>query len=332
MNRHPGPAEGRRTKKRAPLFAAGLASFALALAACQGGFDNGSGMGGDVGPPVANPGQLGASPGMPGQGGDMQGPEIGPNGQPELTVPGSTLAPNEAQYPVGQGPAGMKCPQISVQMQQFNCTLSFNIPPPSPSPSPGSTPAKATPTPSPTPSPSPTASSDDDDDSDSGASPSPTPPGTITMQVEAMPKDVPPITNPDRRALSVTPLIAIRLQSDSNFNLNGLASVQYVLPRQQLPSRGFWIQLYNEGVLRGKRTDTFLGSFSKYVSNDQIIQFNFPTPKITVRRGQIWLLAMYGLTYPPNATPTPSPTPDASGSPSSESFTPAASPSASVSP
>lgn len=150
------------------------------------------------------------------------------------------------------------------------------------------------------------------------------------MQVEALPKDVPPMANPDRRALSITPLVAIRLQSDSNFNLNGLASVQYVLPRQQLPSRGFAIQLYNEGVLRGKRTDALLASYNKYVNNDQIVQFNFPTPKITVRRGQIWLLAMYGLTYPPNATPTPSPTPAASGSPSSSTFTPGPSPSASA--
>lgn len=307
-----------------------FAAVALALAACQGGFDSGGGGGmpGDVGPPVGNPGQLGASPGGMGPGGDMQGPEIGPNGQAALTVPGSTLAPNEAQYPVGQAPNGMKCPQISVQMQQFNCTLSFNIPPPSPSPSPGASAAKATPTPTPTPSPSPSASSSsDDDDSDTGASPSPTPPGTITMQVEALPKDIPPMTNPDRRALSVTPLVAIRLQSDSNFNLNGLGSVQYVIPRQQLPSRGFWIQLYNEGVLRGKRIDQFLGSYNKYVSNDQIIVFNFPTPKLTVKRGQIWLLAMYGLTYPPNATPTPSPTPAASGSPSNSTFTPGPSPS-----
>jgi len=286
-------------------------------------------MPGDVGPPIGNPGQLGASPGAMGQ--DMQGPEIGPNGQAALTVPGSTLAPNEAQYPVGQGPSGMKCPQISVQMQQFNCTLSFNIPPPSPSPSPGSAGTKATPTPTPTPSPTPTptASSDDEDDSGPAASPSATPPGTITMQVEALPKDVPPMTNPDRRALSITPLVAIRLQSDSNFNLNGLASVQYVLPRQQLPSRGFWIQLYNEGVVRGKRVDQFLGTYNKYVSNEQIINFNFATPKLTVKRGQIWLLAMYGLTYPPNATPAPSPTPSpaASGSPSSSTFTPGPSPS-----
>ncbi|HZY98726.1 MAG TPA: hypothetical protein VFE36_04065 [Candidatus Baltobacteraceae bacterium] len=312
-----------------PVFAA----VALALAACQGGLDSGGGgMPGDVGPPVGNPGQIGASPGGM-NGNDMQGPEIGPNGQPALTVPGSTLAPNEAQYPVGQGPSGMKCPQISVQMQQFNCTLSFNIPPPTPTPSPGPGGVKATPAPTPTPSPSPSPSSSSDDDDDSGgASPSPTPPGTITMQVEALPKDVPPMTNPDRRALSVTPLVAIRLQSDSNFNLNGLASVQYVLPRQQLPSRGFWIQLYNEGVLRGKRVDQFLGSYTKYISNDQIIQFNFPTPKLTVKRGQIWMLAMYGLTYPPNATATPSPTPAASGSPSTSSFTPGPSPSASATP
>ena len=279
---------------------------------------------GGVGPPVANPGPIGASPG------DMQGPEIGPNGQPELTMPGATLAPNEAQYPVGQGPSGMKCPEVSVQMQPFNCILSFNLPPPSPSPTPSGKSSKTkatpspTPTPTPTPSPSPSSSSDDED---SGATPSPTPPGTITLQVEPLPKDVPPMANPDQRALHVTPLVAIRLQSDSNFTLNGYGSVQYVLPRQQLPSRGFAIQLYSEGMLRGKRTDQFLATYNKYVQNDQILVFNFPTPKITVKRGQIWLLSLYGLTYPPNATPTPSPAPESSADSSNSSFTPEPSPS-----
>jgi hypothetical protein len=304
-----------------------FAGIALALAACQGGFDSGTGgmpgEAGGVGPPVGNPGPIGASPG------DMQGPEIGPNGQPELTMPGATLAPNEAQYPVGQGPSGMKCPEVSVQMQQFNCILSFNLPPPSPAPSgkPSSASPSPSPTPTPSPSPSPTSSSDDEDDS--GASPSPTPPGTITLQVEAMPKDVPPMANPDMRALHVNPLVAIRLQSDSNFSLSGYGSVQYVLPRAQIPNRGFAIQLYSEGVLRGKRTDVILANYNKYTQNDQIVVFNFPTPKITVKRGQIWLLAMYGLTYPPNATPTPSPAPatSASASPSNSTFTPGPSPS-----
>jgi hypothetical protein len=302
---------------RLTLFA--FAAIAIVLAACQGGFDSGTGgMPGEMGPPVGNPGPMGASPGEPGE---MQGPTTGPNGQPELSVPGATLPPNEAQYPVADGPNGMKCPQVSLQLQQFNCSVSFNLPPPSPQPSPSgsSNPkAKATPTPTPTPT---ASSSDDDDDT---PTPSPTPPGTITVQTEPLPQDVPPMVHPDIRALRVTPIVAIRLQSDTDFSLNGWASVHYLLPRQQLPTRGFAIQLYNEGVLRGKRSDQFLATYNKYeLQDDGNLQFTFPTPKLTVKRGQIWLLALYGLSYAPGTTPTPSPSPSGSGS--NTTFTPGAS-------
>ena len=91
-----------------------LGTLALVLASCQGnGFD--SGMGGEMAPPVSNPGSMNG--GMSGAGGlsggmgnQIAGPNVGPNGQEELTNPGATLAPNEAQYPIGQGPSGMKCP------------------------------------------------------------------------------------------------------------------------------------------------------------------------------------------------------------------------------
>ncbi len=311
-----------------------LAALALMLTACQGGFDSGAGgMGGEMGPPVSNPGPMGASGEEPGE---MDGPTTGPNGQPELNVPGATLPPNEAQYPVGEGPTGMKCPQVSMQLQQFNCSISFNLPPPSPTPSPSgsSNPkAKATakPTPSPTPSPTPTASSDDDQDD--AATPSPTPPGMVTLQVQPLPKDVPPMVHPDVRALRVAPIMAIRLQSDTDFALKGWATVQYQLPKQQLPTRGFAIQLYSEGALRGKRTDQFLATYNTYqLLDDGSLQFQFPTPKLTVRRGQIWLLALYGLSYAPGTTPTPSPSPGASGSSASGSNNSFMPPSAAPSP
>jgi hypothetical protein len=304
-----------------------FAVLALLLAACQGGFDSGAGgMPGEIGPPVANPGPMGgASPGEPGE---MEGPTTGPNGQPELSMPGATLAPNESQYPVADGPNGMKCPQVAMQLQQFNCSVSFNLPPPSATPSPsGSASPKSKPTPTPTPTPSPQSSSDDDADT---PTPSPTPPGTITVQTEPLPKDVPPMVNPDVRALHVTPIVAIRLQSDTDFSLSGWALVHYLLPRQQLPTRGFAIQLYNEGVLRGKRTDQFLATYNKYqLQDDGNLQFTFPTPKLTVKRGQIWLLALYGQSYAPGSTPTPSPSPNASGSNTTFTPGPAASPTSS---
>ena len=151
-----------------------LGTLALILASCQGnGFD--SGMGGEMAPPVSNPGSMNGG-GMPGAGGlsggmgnQIAGPNVGPNGQEELTNPGATLAPNEAQYPIGQGPSGMKCPLVQELSQQYSCTLAFNMPASSPGPAAKGT---AAPTASPTPTPQPT-SSDSDDSDDSSDSPTP---------------------------------------------------------------------------------------------------------------------------------------------------------------
>jgi hypothetical protein len=308
-----------------------FAALALALVSCQGGLGDSGGMGmpgGGMGPPMQQPGPMGSGamgPGGPNAPGEMAGPTIGPNGQPELAAPGATLAPNEAQYPVADGASGMRCPQFQVMGQLYSCSLSFNLPPPSPSPSPNASGSpKPTPTPSPTPTPKPTSSADDA--SDDTPTPSPTPPGTITLQMEPLPKDLPPMTNPDPRLLRITPLMAIRLQSDTDFALNGYASASFTLPQSQFSGRSFSIQLYNEVIIRGKRTDQFLGTYSLAMLQGTTVQFSFPTPKVTVKRGQIWLLALYGYQYPPGTTPTPSPSPSTSTSPATSS---AASPTAS---
>jgi hypothetical protein len=133
--------------------------------------------------------------------------------------------------------------------------------------------------------------------------------------MEQLPKDLPNMTNPDPRALRITPLMAVRLQSDTDFSLNGNAQVTYTMPHQQVAGRVFVIQLYNELAIRGKRTDQFLAGYGKFVTPDEnTVQFSFTTPKVTVKRGQIWLVALYGFQYAPNTTPTPSPTPSASSS------------------
>jgi len=296
-----------------------FAGLALILASCQGsGLDSG-GMG-DMSPPVSQSGSIGGMNGgfSNGTNGQMAGPTTGPNGREELANPGATLAPNEAQYPVGQGPSGMKCPTVLQFNQQYGCTLAFNIPPPSPSSSPnGKSTAKPTPSPTPTPTATP-SDTDNSDDSDDTPTPSPTPLGTITMQMEPLPRDVPAMTNPNPLFMHVTPLVAIRLQSNTDFELNGSASVQYTLPAIQFTGRVFGLQLYNESVVRGKRTDQLLANYSKFTTpQSQTVGFSFSVPKVTVRHTQIWLLAMYGAQLPPGATPTPSPTPSATASPSS---------------
>jgi hypothetical protein len=321
------------------LRAAFAALVMLAAAACSGmsGLDSGTGgmgVGGEVAPPVNAQGAFGQ---QTGSGANAGGPTAGPNGVAQLTNPGATLAPNQAQYPVADGPTGMKCPNVTLQGQQFACTFSFNVPT-TPSPGAGGTPkAHATPTPSPTPQ---ASASSDDDSTDADASPTPTPPGGITLQVEALPTDVPGMTNPDVHALKTAPVVGIRLQSDTDFVLDGTSIAAYTLPKTQFVSRQFALQLYNESFPRtmkgAKRTDTFIAGYAKSVvnSDNSTVTFTFTVPKITVKRGQIWLIVLYGLTYPPNQTPSPSPSPSASSSASpgaspgaSSSASPAASPS-----
>lgn len=281
--------------------------------------------GGDLTPPVSQPGAMnGGMPGNNSIGGlgsnsnnQIAGPNVGPGGQEELANPGATLAPNEAQYPVSQGPTGMKCAMVQEFNQPYTCTLAFNIPTPSASPSPGSS-AKPTATPSPTPSPTPSSDSDDSDDSSDSPTPTPTPGGMITLQMEPLPRDVPNMTNPNPFFMHITPLVAIRLQSNMDFLLNGGSTVQYTLPAIQFSGRVFALQLYNESILRGKRTDQFIASYQKFTTpQSNTVQFAFNVPKITVRLTQIWLLAMYGAQIPPGTTPTPSPTPSPTTSPSS---------------
>lgn len=300
---------------------AAFAALALLLGSCQGaGLD--SGMGGEMSPPVSQPGSMnggiGSNGGMSGGlGNQIAGPNVGPNGQEELANPGATLAPNEAQYPIGQGPSGMKCAMVQEYSQEYTCTIAFNMPTPPP---PGSK-STVAPTASPTPTPQPTASSDSDDSDDSsdGATPTPTPAGMITVQMEPLPKDMPNMTNPNPLFMHVTPLVAIRLQSNMDFTLNGGTSVQYTLPAMQYTGRVFALQLYNETTLRGKRVDQFIlgSSYQKYTTPQaNTIGFKFDVPKVMVRHSQVWLIALYGAQVPPGTTPTPSPTPAASASPS----------------
>ncbi|HEY1869300.1 MAG TPA: hypothetical protein VGG70_13475 [Candidatus Cybelea sp.] len=282
------------------------------------GLDSGMG-GGGMEPPVSQPGSMnngiGGVGGMGSQNGQLAGPNVGANGQEQLANPGATLAPNEAQYAIAQGPSGMKCPAVQVYSQAFACNVAFNIPTPDPNSK-----ATASPTASPTPSPTPSSSDDDNSDDSDSASPTPTPAGMLTLQMEPLPKDVPSMNNPNPSFMHITPLVAIRLQSNMDFALNGGSTVQYTLPAMQYTGRVFALQLFYETTLRGKRVDQFiLGSnYQKYTTpSANVIQFAFNVPKVMVRHTQVWLLALYSAQVPPGTTPTPSPTPSPTASPTS---------------
>jgi hypothetical protein len=140
----------------------------------------------------------------------------------------------------------------------------------------------------------------------------------ITLQTEPLPKDVPAMVNPNPLFLRVTPLMAIRLQSNLDFALGGGTTLQYTLPALQFTGRVFALQLYNETTVRGKRTDQIIGNYAKWTSpNSNVVQFTFNVPQVTVRHTQVWLVALYGAQLPPGSTPTPSPSPSPTTSPSS---------------
>jgi hypothetical protein len=278
----------------------------------QAGFGQQTVAGGPGSP--GSPGSIGANGGV--NGSNAGGPTAGPNGVAQLVNPGATLAPSQARYPIAGVSNGMNCPSLTLQGQIYSCTLALNLPAtPSPGPS-ASSAATATPSPSPS----------------SSASPTPTPPGNLTLQAEALPPDVPSMTNPDMRALKIVPVAALRVQGDTDFHVNGTATATFTLPATQTAGRQFALQLYDETFPRtikgSKRTDTFLTGLTQYTTgkNGSAITFTFGLPSATVKSTDIWLLVLYGLTYPPNNSPSPSPSASASSSASpSSAATPASS-------
>ncbi len=287
---------------RRSLIAAG---FALALAACQGGFGGTSSPG--VNPPV-NPPPAGAL------GPATVAPLPSPSGSPGIP-PGST-----ASYAFATAPQGFQCPQVD----GFTCFIRLNVPQPSPSPSPssGTSAARSSATPSPTPSPTPTPS------------PSPAPSGSglpsavpsavpaaagpqITLALEALPKKVPAMVDPDPKAVATDPLLAVRLHANADIALHGRASADFTLPKEQVGGRGFAIQLFHESTDRHKKvTETYLGSYAKSTLKGTTLHFDLALPQITVKKNEVWLFVLYG-DERPSATGTASPSPGASaaGSP-----------------
>jgi hypothetical protein len=312
-----------QTLKAGPGFL--FAALIVLAAGCSsmGGLDpaNAMGMGGaqaaGAPPNGESPGQQvsGGNNGANGaNGANAGGPTAGPNGIALLANPGATLSPNQARYPISGIAAAMNCPTLTLQGQLYSCTLAFNVPvTPSPASSDDGGAATASPSPSP----------------DTSASPTPTPPGNVTLQAEALPADVPGMNAPDLRALKIASVMGVRVQGDTDFHVDGNAVATFTLPASQAAGRQFALQLYDETFPRAikgtKRTDTFLIGSTQYTTskNGTAIAFTFALPKTTVKSGDIWLIVLYALTYPPNNSPSPAPS--ASVSPSTSPSSAAAS-------
>lgn len=310
--------------KRRPLAALAALAFTLALGACSGNFASG----GTAAPNgFTPPGGVGASP------------PVNPAASPGKTAPRPTPPPGDTvTYPISQAPSGLPCPAS----KGFTCEIAFNLPLPSPSPStspsPGasSKPATPSPSPSPTPTPTPTASPSPGASGAPSASPSAVPTGPqITLHIEALTSDAPPMVKPDTKSAGTVVLVALRLTTSADTTIFGGARVEYTLPKAQVAGRGFAVQLFQEVHLKKKSVDTFIGTYDRSTLKKNRLTFSFVTPKLLVKKGETWLLVLYGDERPTKTSPSPSASPTTGASPSaSASQAPStdASPAASASP
>ncbi len=298
------------------LFAAGV----LAIAACSGNFGTGgTSLPGGVNPPLdANTIPAPFASGSPGA-------------QPTALPKGGSIKGNVGTFSLSDASSGFQCPTVN----GYSCVLSFNLPTPAPTTNPKSkhskskaTPAPTptpTPTPSPTPSPTPAQTPLNAQSGGSFISPQPAaatavpaPIGDIiTLTLEPQPKGAPKMTDPDPTALATTALVEVHLLPSANFVLNGDASIQFSLPAEQIPGRGFAIQIFSDTEGKHhKHTFAPLFATSKSQLDKQTLSFNFTPPSTTLPKGKAYLIVLYG-DEKPSATTNPSPAPSSSpaGSP-----------------
>jgi hypothetical protein len=271
---------------------------------------------------------------MPGSVNPPVNPQSASQGNPmtPTPAPGTSEMPSPppgdaASYPFAQAATGFQCPES----QGFTCFIRFNVPDKAASPGPSAS-ASASPSPSPTSSTEPDASASPPDDAAVSPSPASTGPN-VTLALRALPqKDVPSMIDRDPKAVATTPLIALRVTTDADVILEGKASAEFTLPKEQVGGRGFAIQLFHETRTKKKTSFNFFGSYDKSKIKDQTLRFEFTVPKLGVKKGEAWLFVLYGDELP-EKSPLPSPSASASATASaSASASPSPSPSASASP
>lgn len=276
-----------------------FALVALALAACSGDYSNGGGS--SITPPVQQGVQNNAaiSPVSPRPSGSTGAATATPSPPPG----------NTATYSFADAANGVRCPEVD----GYSCILHLNAP--ASTPAPAAVHGRPTPSPTPTATPSPTPSS-------SGSpAPTPTPTPSVTLQLEAQPKDVPAMQGADAHAVATTPLVALRATASGDISIHGDAAIDFILPTGQIGGRSFAVQLFHETTgRRNRRTDTFLGSYSKSTTDNTTLHFAMSPPQVTMKKGETWLLVLYASETPSaSASPSPSASPSASPSPAPSS-------------
>ncbi len=116
-------------------------------------------------------------------------------------------------------------------------------------------------------------------------------------------------------AAKVVALMTVTITTSADFPLDGLAIASFTLPKDQIPGRGFALQLFLQRMQGKTKTYAPVLSLDKSSLQKTMLIFGFTPPKITVQKNNTYVLALYateiaGASALPSTTPsaTPSPT------------------------
>jgi hypothetical protein len=277
--------------------AASVAAAVLALSACSSNFSGGTQTAGAPVPPVTNAG--------------VNNPTNVQNAlrpSPASSDSGAT----SASLPFADAASGLQCPTAN----GYTCVLSFNMPEATATPSaqpkgnhhaaktPKASPS-ATPTDTPTATPSAAPSASASGSSKPSTAPSPdasagaaasASPATVTLAIEAPPKDPFTLKSSDDKAPPTTALAAVRMKVSADVTIAGRAQADFTLPDGQIvKDRGFAIGLYHETIGKhNKRNDQFFGSYSTFTTDGNVLHFTFSSPPISVKSNETWIFVLFG--------------------------------------
>lgn len=142
---------------------------------------------------------------------------------------------------------------------------------------------------------------------------------TLTITLAALPKDAPAMVRAPKNALHIMALMQVGLTPSADFHLDGNASVQFTLPKEQIDGRAFALQLFAEKTVKHKHMYSAIWTFVKSERRHNTLSFAFRPPKMTVDKGTTYILVLYASDVPstpsPSPSASPSPTPTANSGP-----------------
>lgn len=116
----------------------------------------------------------------------------------------------------------------------------------------------------------------------------------------------------------VNALMAVTITTSADFPLDGLAIATFNLPKEQIANRGFALQLFLQRMQGKTKVYAPVLSLDKSSLQKNTLIFGFTPPKMTVTKGNTYVLVLYGDDIgTPGASPTSSATPNSTASPSS---------------